>query len=211
MSGPSTQMSVPKCLFNVTSQDLLTRVDDFQQRSERLLSDESPSPLELQELLDVSLGLDVELPQLPLLRERLEQARWLEAVQQASSRPESLCLDTMRRLIDQGVGLAPHSSVERAMARLQELLTVSEQWEERALSLMEARWGNRSCISITFQNIVSILSLFVSLVVVWWGKKTDELLVWSIYQVLSQILQLLVSSIICVLTIFQVITLLIQK
>ncbi|KAM9859813.1 lysine (K)-specific demethylase 5Ba isoform 2-T2 [Aulostomus maculatus] len=119
--------------------DLLTRVDDFQQRSERLLSDESPSPLELQDLLDVSLGLDVELPQLPLLRERLEQARWLEAVQQASGRPDDLCLDTMRRLIDQGVGLAPHSSVERAMARLQELLTVSEQWEERALSLMEAR------------------------------------------------------------------------
>ncbi|XP_068598087.1 lysine (K)-specific demethylase 5Ba [Brachionichthys hirsutus] len=119
--------------------DLLTRVDDFQQRGERLLSDESPSPLELQELLDVSLGLDVELRQLPLLRERLEQARWLDAVQQASGRPESLCLDTMRRLIDQGVGLAPHSSVERAMARLQELLTVSEQWEERALSLLEAR------------------------------------------------------------------------
>ncbi|CAK6955738.1 lysine (K)-specific demethylase 5Ba isoform X2 [Scomber scombrus] len=119
--------------------DLLTRVDDFQQRSERLLSDESPSPQELQDLLDVSLGLDVELNQLPLLRERLEQARWLEAVQQASSRPDSLCLDTMRRLIDQGVGLAPHSSVERAMARLQELLTVSEQWEERTLGLMEAR------------------------------------------------------------------------
>ncbi|XP_067360830.1 lysine (K)-specific demethylase 5Ba isoform X2 [Channa argus] len=119
--------------------DLLTRVDNFQQCSERLLSDESPSALELQDLLDVSLGLDVELPQLPLLRERLEQARWLEAVQQASSRPDSLCLDTMRRLIDQGVGLAPHSSVERAMARLQELLTVSEQWEEKVLSLMEAR------------------------------------------------------------------------
>ncbi|XP_010778965.1 lysine (K)-specific demethylase 5Ba isoform X2 [Notothenia coriiceps] len=119
--------------------DLLTRVDDFQQRSEGLLSDEAPSPAELQDLLDVSLGLDVELPQLPLLRERLEQARWLEAVQTASSRTESLCLDTMRRLIDQGVGLAPHSSVERAMARLQELLTVSEQWEERVLGLMEAR------------------------------------------------------------------------
>ncbi|KAM4587202.1 lysine (K)-specific demethylase 5Ba isoform 1-T1 [Odontesthes bonariensis] len=119
--------------------DLLTRVDDFQQRSERLLSDESPSPQELQDLLDVSLGLDVDLPQLPLLRERLEQARWLEAVQQASSRPDCLCLDTMRRLIDQGVGLAPHSSVEKAMARLQELLTVSEQWEEKVLSLLESR------------------------------------------------------------------------
>ncbi|TNN81279.1 Lysine-specific demethylase 5B-B [Liparis tanakae] len=137
--------------------DLLTRVDDFQQRSERLLSDESPSTLELQGLLDESLGLDVELPQLPLLRERLEQARWLEAVQQASSRPESLCLDTMRRLIDQGVGLAPHSSVERAMARLQELLTVSEQWEERVLSLMEARpHRNMETLDAALQEVENI-------------------------------------------------------
>ncbi|XP_072308663.1 lysine (K)-specific demethylase 5Ba isoform X2 [Eucyclogobius newberryi] len=119
--------------------DLLTRVEDFEQRSERLLSDESPSPSDLQELLDLSLGLDVDLPQRPVLRERLEQARWLEAVTQESSQPEALCLDTMRRLIDQGVGLAPHGSVEKAMARLQELLTVSEQWEERALGLMENR------------------------------------------------------------------------
>ncbi|XP_061920283.1 lysine-specific demethylase 5B-B-like isoform X1 [Entelurus aequoreus] len=118
--------------------DLLTRVEEFQQRSERLLSDDSPNSMELQDLLDLSLGLDVDLPQLPLLRERLEQARWLEAVQQASSQPDDLGLDTMRRLIDQGVGLSPHSSVERAMARLQELLTVSEQWEERVLGLMEA-------------------------------------------------------------------------
>ncbi|XP_029007426.1 lysine (K)-specific demethylase 5Ba [Betta splendens] len=137
--------------------DLLTRVDDFQQRSERLLSDESPSALELQDLLDVSLGLDVELPQLLLLRERLEQARWLEAVQQASSRPDSLCLDTMRRLIDQGVGLAPHSSVERAMARLQELLTVSEQWEEKVLSLMEARpYQNLETLDAALQEVENI-------------------------------------------------------
>uniref|UniRef100_A0A8C6US54 [histone H3]-trimethyl-L-lysine(4) demethylase n=1 Tax=Neogobius melanostomus TaxID=47308 RepID=A0A8C6US54_9GOBI len=119
--------------------DLLTRVEDFEERSARLLSDESPSPSDLQDLLDLSLGLDVELPQRPVLRERLEQARWLEAVAQHSSQPEALCLDTMRRLIDQGVGLAPHGSVEKAMARLQELLTVSEQWEERALGLMENR------------------------------------------------------------------------
>lgn len=123
----------------VPFQDLLTRVDEFQQRSERLLSDDSPNSVELQQLLDLSLGLDVELPQLPLLRERLEQARWLESVKQANSRPDDLCLDTMRRLIDQGVGLAPHGSVERAMARLQELLTVSEQLEERMLGLMKAR------------------------------------------------------------------------
>uniref|UniRef100_A0A674CZT7 [histone H3]-trimethyl-L-lysine(4) demethylase n=1 Tax=Salmo trutta TaxID=8032 RepID=A0A674CZT7_SALTR len=125
--------------------------------SEQLLYDEAPSPAALQGLLDVSLGLDVELPQLALLRERLEQARWLDGVKGASVRPHSLCLDTMRRLIDQGVGLAPHGSVERAMARLQELLTMSEHWEERALRLMEAR--PRHCVETLVEALQEVASI----------------------------------------------------
>uniref|UniRef100_A0A4W5NRY7 [histone H3]-trimethyl-L-lysine(4) demethylase n=1 Tax=Hucho hucho TaxID=62062 RepID=A0A4W5NRY7_9TELE len=130
--------------FSHVSDILEAKQDKKSGNSKQLLSDEAPSPAALQGLLDVSLGLDVELPQLALLRERLEQARWLDRVKGASVRPHSLCLDTMRRLIDQGVGLAPHGSVERAMARLQELLTMSEHWEERALHLMEAR--PRHCV-----------------------------------------------------------------
>ncbi|XP_035513492.1 lysine-specific demethylase 5B-B isoform X1 [Morone saxatilis] len=119
--------------------ELLNRIEDFQQHSEKVLADEVPSVAEIQSLLDVSFDFDVELPELPRLRVRLEQARWLEGVQQASSQPASLTLETMRRLIDQGVGLAPHPSVEKAMARLQELLTVSEHWEDKASSLLKAR------------------------------------------------------------------------
>lgn len=100
-----------------------------------------PSVAEIQGLLDMSSDFDVELPELPCLRVRLEQARWLEAVQQESSQPATLNLETMRRLIDQGVGLSPHPSVERTMARLQELLTVSEHWEDKASSLLKARLG----------------------------------------------------------------------
>ncbi|MGH0191504.1 UNVERIFIED_CONTAM: hypothetical protein FKN15_064705 [Acipenser sinensis] len=81
----------------------------------------------------------MELPELPVLRGRLEQAHWLEEVQRASSEPNALSLDDMRRLIDLGVGLSPHPSVEKAMARLQELLTVSEHWEDKAKSLIKAR------------------------------------------------------------------------
>uniref|UniRef100_A0A8C9TUJ6 [histone H3]-trimethyl-L-lysine(4) demethylase n=1 Tax=Scleropages formosus TaxID=113540 RepID=A0A8C9TUJ6_SCLFO len=116
--------------------ELLNHVEDFQQESEKVLAEETPSAVEIQCLLDVSSDFDVALPELPVLRERLEQARWLEAVQAASSWPASLSLDTMRRLIDQGVGLAPLSSVERAMARLQELLTVSEHWEDQVHNLI---------------------------------------------------------------------------
>ncbi|XP_034551845.1 lysine-specific demethylase 5B-B isoform X1 [Notolabrus celidotus] len=119
--------------------ELLNRIEDFQQHSEKVLADEVPSVAEIQGLLDISFDFDVGLPELPRLRERLEQARWLEGVQQSSAQPATLTLETMRRLIDQGVGLAPHPSVEKAMARLQELLTVSEHWEDKASSLLKAR------------------------------------------------------------------------
>ncbi|XP_059542839.1 lysine-specific demethylase 5B-like [Myotis daubentonii] len=119
--------------------DLLSRVEDFQQQSQRLLSEEAPRAAELQELLDVSLEFDVYLPQLTEVRVRLGQARWLEEVQQACLDPSSLTLDDMRRLIDLGADLAPYAAVEKTMARLQELLTVSEHWDDKARSLLRAR------------------------------------------------------------------------
>lgn len=117
----------------------MNRIEDFQQHSAKVLADEVPSVCEIENLLDISFDFDVELPELPRLRMRLEQARWLEGVQQATAHPATLTLETMRRLIDQGVGLAPHPSVEKAMAHLQELLTVSEHWEDKASCLLKSR------------------------------------------------------------------------
>uniref|UniRef100_A0A8C1SD88 [histone H3]-trimethyl-L-lysine(4) demethylase n=1 Tax=Cyprinus carpio TaxID=7962 RepID=A0A8C1SD88_CYPCA len=143
--------SVAQRLLNVTIQfktlglDLLNSIEDFQQHSEKLLSDEvsADSVSEIESLLEEGSQFDVFLPELPLLRERLEQTRWLTGVQQAEdpvSNPCGLSLDSMRRLIDRGVGLTPHPSTERTMARLQELLTISEEMEERAQALLKARW-----------------------------------------------------------------------
>uniref|UniRef100_A0A8C5A3W1 [histone H3]-trimethyl-L-lysine(4) demethylase n=1 Tax=Gadus morhua TaxID=8049 RepID=A0A8C5A3W1_GADMO len=117
---------------------LLNDIEDFQQHSEKVLSEAVSSVVEIQGLLDVSFDFDVELPELPCLRVKLEHARWLEGVQQATGRPSTLTLEAMRRLIDQGLGLAPHPSVEKAMARLQELLSVAEHWEDKAGSLLRA-------------------------------------------------------------------------
>lgn len=100
--------------------------------------------MEIQALLDESSEFDVYLPEVPRLRERLEIARWLAAVRQAEESGNSargLTLDAMRQLIDRAVGLTSDPAIERAMARLQELLTVSEQWEEKAQALFKARWG----------------------------------------------------------------------
>ncbi|KAM8795784.1 lysine-specific demethylase 5B [Eudromia elegans] len=135
------QLYALPCVLSQTPllKDLLDRVEAFQQHSQKLLSEEMPSAAELQELLDVSFDFDVDLPQLAELRTRLEQARWLEDVQLASSDQNSLTLDDMRRLIDSGVGLAPYPAVEKAMAKLQELLTVSEHWDDKARNLIKAR------------------------------------------------------------------------
>ncbi|XP_048682572.2 lysine-specific demethylase 5B isoform X7 [Caretta caretta] len=135
------QLYALPCVLSQTPllKDLLNRVEAFQQHSQKLLSEEMPSAAELQELLNVSFEFDVDLPQLAELRIRLEQARWLEDVQQACLDQSSLTLDDMRRLIDSGVGLTPHSAVEKAMAKLQELLTVSEHWDDKARNLIKAR------------------------------------------------------------------------
>ncbi|KAJ7402600.1 Lysine-specific demethylase 5C [Pitangus sulphuratus] len=135
------QLYALPCVLSQTPllKDLLDRVEAFQQQSQKLLSEEMPSAAELQELLDVSFDFDVDLPQLAELRTRLEQARWLEDVHLASSDHNSLTLDDMRRLIDSGVGLAPYPAVEKAMAKLQELLTVSEHWDDKARNLIKAR------------------------------------------------------------------------
>uniref|UniRef100_A0A8V5HAH6 [histone H3]-trimethyl-L-lysine(4) demethylase n=1 Tax=Melopsittacus undulatus TaxID=13146 RepID=A0A8V5HAH6_MELUD len=135
------QLYALPCVLSQTPllKDLLDRVEAFQQQSQKLLSEEMPSAAALQELLDVSFDFDVDLPQLAELRIRLEQARWLEDVQLTSSDHSSLTLDDMRRLIDSGVGLAPYPAVEKAMAKLQELLTVSEHWDDKARNLIKAR------------------------------------------------------------------------
>ncbi|XP_051508691.1 lysine-specific demethylase 5B-B isoform X1 [Myxocyprinus asiaticus] len=124
--------------------ELLNSIEDFQQHSEKLLSDEvsADSVSEIESLLEEGSQFDVFLPELPQLRDRLEQARWLAGVRQAEdlvTNPCGLSLDNMRRLIDRGVGLTPHPSTERTMARLQELLTISEELEEKAQSLLKAR------------------------------------------------------------------------
>uniref|UniRef100_U3JIX8 [histone H3]-trimethyl-L-lysine(4) demethylase n=1 Tax=Ficedula albicollis TaxID=59894 RepID=U3JIX8_FICAL len=135
------QLYALPCVLSQTPllKDLLERVEAFQQQSQKLLSEEMPSAAELQELLDVSFDFDVELPQLAQLRTRLEQARWLEDVQLGCSEHSALTLDDMRRLIDSGVGLVPYPAVEKAMAKLQELLTVSEHWDDKARNLIKAR------------------------------------------------------------------------
>uniref|UniRef100_A0A3Q2QFB2 [histone H3]-trimethyl-L-lysine(4) demethylase n=1 Tax=Fundulus heteroclitus TaxID=8078 RepID=A0A3Q2QFB2_FUNHE len=129
------------CIISQARQvkELLETVEDFHERAQVALSDEMPDSSKLQELLDLGSGLDVELPELPKLKQELQQARWLDEVRGTLAEPHRVTLELMKRLIDSGVGLAPHHAVEKAMAELQEVLTVSERWEDKARACLQAR------------------------------------------------------------------------
>ncbi|XP_041724646.2 lysine-specific demethylase 5A isoform X2 [Coregonus clupeaformis] len=119
--------------------ELLENVEDFHERAQVALADELPDSSKLQALLDLGGGLDVELPELPRLKQELQQGRWLDEVRVTLAEPHRVTLELMKRLIDSGVGLAPHHAVEKAMAELQEILTVSERWEDKARACLQAR------------------------------------------------------------------------
>lgn len=119
--------------------NLLDDVEEFHERAQEAMSDEIPDSGKLQALIDMGSNLYVELPELPRLKQELLQARWLDEVRQTLADPHKVTLDVMKKLIDSGVGLAPHHAVEKAMAELQELLTVSERWEEKAKVCLQAR------------------------------------------------------------------------
>ncbi|XP_073400283.1 lysine-specific demethylase 5A isoform X2 [Dendrobates tinctorius] len=119
--------------------NLLDDVEEFHERAQEAMSDEIPDSSKLQALIDMGSNLYVELPELPRLKQELLQARWLDEVRQTLSDPHKVTLDVMKKSIDSGVGLAPHHAVEKAMAELQELLTVSERWEEKAKACLQAR------------------------------------------------------------------------
>uniref|UniRef100_A0A8C9EU68 Lysine demethylase 5A n=1 Tax=Pavo cristatus TaxID=9049 RepID=A0A8C9EU68_PAVCR len=119
--------------------NLLDDVEEFHERAQEAMMDEVPDSSKLQELIDMGSGLYVELPELPRLKQELQQARWLDEVRSTLLDPQRVTLDVMKKLIDSGVGLAPHHAVEKAMAELQELLTVSERWEEKAKVCLQAR------------------------------------------------------------------------
>ncbi|XP_075867750.1 lysine-specific demethylase 5A isoform X2 [Nelusetta ayraudi] len=131
--------------------ELLENVEDFHERAQVALSDEMPDSSKLQALLDLGSGLDVELPELPRLKQELQQARWLDEVRITLAEPHRVTLDLMKRLIDSGVGLAPHHAVEKAMVELQEILTVSERWEDKARACLQARPAHSM---VTLESIV---------------------------------------------------------
>lgn len=131
--------------------ELLDKVTDFQNEAQAALNEETPDSEKLEKFMDYGITLDVDLPEIPKLKQVLHQARWLDEVKYTTQDSHNLTLEVMRKLIESGVGLAPHPAVEKAMAELQELLTISERWEEKARLCLQARPRN---VMATLESII---------------------------------------------------------
>ncbi|XP_076344166.1 lysine-specific demethylase 5A-like isoform X2 [Tachypleus tridentatus] len=124
----------------VLIKDMVEQVAQFEKEAKLLLDHELPDVKKLEKVLDNGLTLGVDLPHLLQLKHKLLQSHWLEDMKSSLSNPKKVTLETLRKLIDSGVNLPPHSSVEKAMAHLQDLLTNGEHLEERAKGYLQAKF-----------------------------------------------------------------------
>ncbi|XP_042304071.1 lysine-specific demethylase 5C isoform X2 [Sceloporus undulatus] len=121
-------------------QGVLEKVEAFQAEVQEALQDLPGNSPELHKLLAQGTQLGVEVPEMELLEKQVQQAVWLEEVKQTLRSPQDkVTLSVMRALITSGCGVAPSPAVEKAMAELQELLTIAQRWEEKAQMCLEAR------------------------------------------------------------------------
>ncbi|BFZ10485.1 hypothetical protein BsWGS_13524 [Bradybaena similaris] len=141
LNGFYEQVTGLPCVIKETKlvKELLDKVVEFREEAQDALDAETPDSEQVETLIEIGISLDVDLPEIPKLKQVLQQARWLDNIRMSMKDPNSVTLDMMRKLIESGVSLAPHPAVEKAMAELQELLTVSERWEEKARICLQAR------------------------------------------------------------------------
>nr|XP_008120706.1 PREDICTED: lysine-specific demethylase 5C isoform X2 [Anolis carolinensis] len=121
-------------------QAVLEKVETFQAEVQEALQGLPGNSPELHKLLAQGTRLGVEVPEMERLEKQVQQAVWLEEVKQTLRSPQDkVTLSVMRALITSGHGVAPSPAVEKAMAELQELLTIAQRWEEKAQMCLEAR------------------------------------------------------------------------
>lgn len=113
---------------------------DFQAEAHACLTDDIPTADKVEKLYQFGCTLDLDLTETPKLKQLLAQSRWLDDVRLTLEKSaNSLTLDSLRDLMEEAAPLAPHPTVEKSLADLQELITSGEKWEEKAKICLQAR------------------------------------------------------------------------
>ena len=83
----------------------MNRVESFQSEAQEVLGESEPNAGKLKQLLDTAVALDVDLPEIPKLKQELHQCRWLEKVEETLKDTRQASLDTLRALLDEAAML----------------------------------------------------------------------------------------------------------
>uniref|UniRef100_A0A0P5I956 [histone H3]-trimethyl-L-lysine(4) demethylase n=1 Tax=Daphnia magna TaxID=35525 RepID=A0A0P5I956_9CRUS len=145
--------------------ELFKNVTEFQKEArlllEPLVDTQSIPELEvLQKCLERGATLGIDLPEIARLKLRIQQAEWMgkyrdllgtnpmwdpdvipSGDRDATEEEEAgeVSLDSLRELLELGVGLPPHPVLEKSLAKLQGLLEMSEKIEDKASNFLQAK------------------------------------------------------------------------
>ncbi|KAG8296501.1 Lysine-specific demethylase 5A [Homalodisca vitripennis] len=118
---------------------LLEKVLEFQEEANKLLSRDIVESKVLESVIETGFFLNIDLVELPSLKEKLEQMKWLEEVKLIREDNEQMTIEAIRELIESAELIIPFPELEHNMKELQELLVKMEQWEIKAQRCLEIK------------------------------------------------------------------------
>ncbi|XP_066591934.1 lysine-specific demethylase 5A isoform X2 [Prorops nasuta] len=119
---------------------ILDQVVQFQKDADEFQSQEENCDVEkLEKCIDFGDSICIELPQLIHLKQRLTQIRWLEEVKSIQEDQKSMTREELARLIEKGMTIPPHFSIENMLSKLQNLMIAIDKWEDKAKLYLQTR------------------------------------------------------------------------
>lgn len=92
----------------------------------------------VEKLIDDGVSLCIELPQLKALKYLLEQVHWYNEVREMKDSDMKIGLDSIKKLLAQGLNILPNVTIEKELGELQTMAIAVENWEERAKQCFES-------------------------------------------------------------------------
>ncbi|XP_011172136.1 lysine-specific demethylase lid isoform X1 [Solenopsis invicta] len=125
---------------------ILDQVVQFQKDAVELESKDEDCDVEkLEKCIDFGDSICIELPQLVRLKQKLAQIQWLEEVKSLQEDPKSVSREEVAKLIEKGMTIPPHVSIENTLSELHALTKAIDKWEEKAKVFLNTK--NRRMIT----------------------------------------------------------------
>ncbi len=102
--------------------DLLEAVESFKKDAGKLLEMDKPDTKDVEKCVEAGAGLDVELPELPDLRNKLKMTEWLEEVGEMLDDPDNCTFEQLKELKETGMELPPKPVIEQGLGKIAGLL-----------------------------------------------------------------------------------------